>query len=278
MGDYKEMVMNHKGVFIAIAFVVVAVVVGSMVRCSVVNFSEPEVADETAQQQEQAVNEEEQEAVQESGLSEQEERIVIGYSEETLDFIALLSANVWTASNETMSLTFEETAFTESKASEDVTRGFVVTAVRTTQLPIAGQTVTQHIAAVQIEGKPYILEVQQAVGQDGKGDVFSIACDAFANSAAYSRSYASSSFVVEGINEDFDVVFKGKTEELENQLHEYCSQYYPTATEAVWSGKFEMDYQKNVVKTSFHLDNKSSATVNVSFDTQELAFDIAKVH
>lgn len=270
MDSLKEMIKNVNPVPVAIALVVIIAFVGiSVARCSAVHAPAPEEqAQEQAQEQDQGQ--------EQRGLepTDEQQALIDAYDAETSELVSLLTANSWTAQNEGKSLSFTESSFCEADGSNGSTseHTFAIASLDTTTSTETGangesRETTVHQAAILTESETYLMTVRQ-FGSSTANASMSVSSNAFTISDSYVLSKAAEGIAVSGINEAFDSLISGNAESLKSAVVEHCSRFFPTATNAEWTGLASADWETGTVTTSFELNNSARSIVSAVYNMQ----------
>lgn len=219
--------------------------------------------------QEQAENagNEEQNNVPQIEVTEEEQKIIDQYDEDTDEFVAFLVKSVWVNNTETSSLTFTDKSFVENASNSNKTeRVFAVQAVKhVTSNDEEYSIKDSYIASVLVEDKTYIMTVScyKAKTSDVETN-WQLSAD-FLNDT-YNRAFASekiellefTDFAKELVGSDYDLI--------ENQITEVCSRQYPTASRATLQKDCDVDLSEKILMLSFKLDNGGNSTIKIALD------------
>lgn len=207
----------------------------------------------------------------ETELTERQREIIAGYDNDKLEFVARLSANIWTDSAEQTTLTFTKNTYTEVKGETRETNTYVVTSLVEDKITGEGSTYEGYVASLETDSGTYILKMQRWVTAEGKKGAWKLSSDGFALAKEYSLSKAANNFTLEKFDKEASLLLGGK-DALEETIGTYVAATYPSATTGTWNGKVEIDWQNQVSKTWFNLDTKSSTQLVVIYrmDTGEI--------
>lgn len=185
------------------------------------------------------------------------------YSEDTVSLIALLSSNVWTASDQRYSLTFTDVDYTETDADTIERTPYVITAMKNVDEPEEDgrkATVTTFAFATPDETTIASLRVTKSTDEAGLFEA-KLEIGQLSFSKTYLLDHATDFLEVDGPGDEWCDAHGIAIEEIEYQLTEYCSRHYPTATSATWTQIATEDFGKGLTTIEFGLDNRGNNTV-----------------
>lgn len=269
---------------IVLLVILVGFVAFTVARCSAVNAPVVEQPDsEVAEQPSETDNDK---LIYEGGdLSEEQKAVRTSYSADTLDVIALLKANVWTASGDTTSLSFTDEDYSEaSSGTKRRTVPYIVTAISGSlesniEKTQAGSTVGRATLAIETPSGTHLVELTRTTDVKGISS-WMITSDAFTQAKSYVRAGAATNFTIvvpESDQPTLEDLFSDKLSVLEAQMRDYCGLYYPSASKATWTRNAVIDMAAATVSTSFKLDNQSNTQITVVFNTATQTFDVGTV-
>jgi hypothetical protein len=219
---------------------------------------------------EQAVEEEPADPAVE--LTEEQRLMAASYTGDTLDVVALLEASLWATDSEEANVTFADNVLTERSAGRSRSAVFIVLNAEKVQGDSHEVKQEGYIADIEVEGGTYFLRLERTLDTKSTEAApieytgWTVTCDAFEFSKAYTRNTAVGTFSITGLDDDAVKLIGGDIAAIEAQMHEYCADFYPTASEAAWDGKVEVDYSAGTATTRFYLNNKGSTPLTVAYD------------
>lgn len=280
MDMLKEAFANLKARHLVIVLIVLLVFVGfSAARCVSVHTEAPaETETESVSSGEESSGTPEAE---EPELSEEQQDLVDAYDADVTEFVNLLCANAWSAQGETKTVTFTDRSFTETDSNngEQVSHTYAVSSYEestTTESGANGETqqVTLRNVAILTDSGTYLLTMRQFNTGSDQGSTWSLTSNGFQYSYSYVLSEASQSLTVSALNSMYEELIGGHTDALRQAVSDYCSRYYPTATEATWTQQANADWASNHVTTTFELNNSSGSEITVVYDMQSGGFTV----
>ena len=208
-------------------------------------------------------------------LTDEQKALIDGYSDEEKQICALLAASTWTASKETATVVFTEDAFCEYKNGEQAKgepRRYAISAVDSSSSVESGvngervQTDDVTLSLLLDDGQQTIAHLITQTSTSSELPGITVSSNIFEDSSSYLRVKASKGLSVEGLNSQAVELMGGKQDELKSKLTEWCAIAYPTASIASWDGKVEVNYNTNLLQTSFMLNNQANSRVTVVYD------------
>lgn len=268
MDKIKELLGGINKRWIAIGLFVLLVFVGlSATRCVQVHAPETD----GGEQQQDAVEDPGQELGNPALTAEQQE-LVSSYDDDIREFIGLLSANAWTASGGSKSLSFDESSFTEVDGGEETATSFAISAYEVSEdssTDVNGRTenTVEHRAAILTDRGTYFLTLREFSSPGSDDTEWSVTSEAFSNSGSYTRAASAGSVSVTGLNSEIDALFGGRSAELVKAIQDYCAVNYPSATEAKWTSSASLDWSTSTVLTTFTLNNDAESEITATYST-----------
>lgn len=271
MNKFKELITQHKKVTVITVFLLIMFIGGSAISAlNVANLRAQQETQETESSEEDTKSEEvEEESVD---LTESQQEAIDAYDDDTIKFIDTLSASVWSSNGHT--LRFSDTQYTESSNGTLTTHSYAITRLETSNDQTGAQLVT---AVFETDTGTHIVEYTSLTGSsnDGSGEVTSTLSSSSAFMLAntdYTRSDAVSSITINGLNSAVTELLDNKTDELTEELSNWCAVYYPTVTEATWAGTAYIDYNNSFVQLDFTLTGESNISLSVIYHTDTGTF------
>lgn len=270
---------------VAIVFVIAIIGAAFMLRPA----PEEEYSEEATEQVfEEGTSEEEnvQEEPLEEGwpeLTAEQQSLIQAYSDKEKDLTALLAANTWTASKETSTIDFTEDSYREikdGKIANGGVRRFAICALDTDTSVESGvngeraQTDATIMSVLLDDGTYVVMHLLAMTSTSSELPEMTINSSSFVDAKSYMRMRAAQGLSVEGLNEQALALMGGKQPQLTELLTEWCAINYPTASVATWDGRLDVNYNTNILSTSFTLNNQASSRVSIIYDMAYAAFSV----
>lgn len=284
----KLILKEHRGLVVAAFAVFAAVAALSMARCAMVQSQRAAEA-----QKEEAVEQGDDSVVEGAGepsetdkalakLTEEQLAKMAEYDDQTARFIAELTANVWTARNDSYFLTFTGVTFTDHASGESApvveVHPYVVSDLITHAPTTAdGKSTEVAEAVIETDEGSFVLKHTLVTDTESGEVTAKIASSAFSvfEADGYTRTAASDgSLEVKGLNGGIKSMLGGDEDGLGDALRDFCSLNVPTATEAKWRGVAERDWNEGTVTTWFDLNNSGKSSVSVTYGTEDGEFTV----
>lgn len=197
-------------------------------------------------------------------ITESQKKTIKGYTDREKELLAMLKNNTWITENQTASLKFTDTVFTEMVGADIESHPYSIIAV--TDYQIIGDSVTyeSEIFAVRTDEKAFIIKKWHFITPNGNASEWKITSDGFSKGTEYIRTAVSSDFEVRGLNEDVCDLYGGY-DNLTKSIMDFVSLAYPTAGIATWREDAHIDYKNNLVTTTFTLNTKTSSVITVKY-------------
>lgn len=208
-------------------------------------------------------------------LSESQQDLIDGYDDATRQFIATLSASLYSADNGAHTLRFYDDYYIETENGNTSTHPYAISAIEhsndgaTTEIDtIVFETDTgTHIVT-------YSLVTNAESASSGQSTIQSSTMFTLKNTA-YTRTDAVRQIAITGLNSEMTDLFGGDTDKLTTELSNWCSVHYPAATTATWDQNVTIDYSQGIVVTAFAIDNDGSGTIIGAAATVSVTYDRA---
>lgn len=274
-----ELLRKNRIAAIAAAIVLLAFVGLSVARCAAVHAPDP--AQEQGQSQEGGPAPAEEGGAAPEALPDDIAAIRSAYDDGMREIDAFLAANAWTSAGDASTLSFADSRLTEEKPGrEPVSAPYAIAALsrdNAVEKTQAGATVKRTSIAVKTPDRTHLLLLTETTDPAG-GVSWIIAADtAFEYATAYNRAAASATFDVEGLNAEAVAMFGGDADAIASKLHDYCAQYFPTASRATWTAQATVDWAGGTADTSFTLDNSAKTQVTLSYRMDGEGLEVGKV-
>ncbi len=202
-----------------------------------------------------------------ANLSDSQRRHINEYTEKEKEIIAFLKNNTWITENQTASLIFTDTTFTETAGSDMQSHPFAITAHAEDIIVGDGTSYEGEMFTVETDTETFIIKRWRWVTGEDSASEWKLKSDGFKKNAEYIRSSVSTNFEIIGPNEEVYALFGGE-EKLNTAMREFITQSYPTATKATWREDVEIDYRNKRVATSFVINNKTSSVITAIYNKE----------
>lgn len=211
-------------------------------------------------------------------LTNKQKKTIKNYDNQTAQFEALLSANVWvTYSGSGRSIYFTDSSMivadpnTEPRKKETP---FVIKALSTSTVNVGEMTgLTRYTCAYESsDEESHVLTVDK--NDDGSYFNLSIDLTGSGTPEEYSRTQAASTFEIDGISSEMSEMLGNNEQNIEDYLREQCALFYPNASKAISNGGIEADFNEMTYSLTFNLQNEdsdyiSSLTIIYNFKTHK---------
>lgn len=202
-------------------------------------------------------------------LTDSQEELIAAYDEKTESLIETLCASVWSANDGKYTLRFHDTYYTETVNGNEETHPYAIATVEygtngsDTEIDtIVFETDTgSHIATYSLVKSAESESAGQSTIESSS--MFSL------KDASYERTDAVAQIDISGLNSEITELL-GDTEKLTTELSSWCSVHYPVATKAVWSKSVTIDYDADIVVTSFSLGTSDSDAETMTGTTSQV--------
>jgi hypothetical protein len=197
------------------------------------------------------------------------------YDNDTKEFIAILSAQLWGVNGGSPYISFTDTTYTESTEDGDSRiYGYVVNALEKTTQQASNPEIIMYRAAIETSDSSFFVELTRQTAEDGSV-TYSLACSKFlAPNDLYGSIQPSDAFQVSGLNQDVLDLIDNNEEGLNEAVGTYCSQYLPTVKNLTWTQYVTIDYQANEVVFAFSEKDKSIEAISVTYDRSKKTFTV----
>lgn len=186
------------------------------------------------------------------------------YSDDTKEFIAILSAQMWGTDGASPYISFTDKTYTESDVSGDEeTHGYVINTLEKDTAQGSGTQTVTYLAAFENESDTFFVSLTKTTGSDNKVS-YELKSDSFKESRdAYTPVTPSDSFEVAGLTDDVLALVNNDKDGLNAAVADYCAQFYPTAKDLTWSEYATISWATNQVTLPIR-DGSSSHDVLVA--------------
>lgn len=256
MDRFRELIEEHKVAAIMLAFVLVIFIGFSVLRA--MDVAQQRELEEAQQQKEQQQDKEteEEEIVH---LSESQQELIEGYDAKTITLIKTLSRGVWSANNGKNTVVFHENYFTETEGTEVTNRPYAVSAV---EYGNNGEDTEVDVIALDTDEGIHLVtytSVKSAESKDAGTSTLASSTLFSLKDAPYSRADTVTEIEVTGLNKEVTELL-GNRKDLVAEMSEWCSVHYPATTTAAWIGTATIDWNEEIVVTSFSLGSEEGET------------------
>lgn len=231
LGEVKSKLIENKGLVLIVAVVLVVFIAFSVSRCTAVQNERSQ----TQQQEQQASGASDDVQNAESQLTDEQKQKQQNYSQDILQFISVLKANLWSTEDTAHFVAFTDKTFTErTDQGKSTTSAYVIDAVKTDKTKTDDATVEVSTAAIEVNDGTYFLTVTKETYTDNNVQYF-LTSDVLAQpKSSYGPISASDQITVSGLNQDVLQLFGDDKENIESTVKDYSAKYLPTYTNFVW--------------------------------------------
>ena len=197
------------------------------------------------------------------------------YDNDTKEFIAILSAQLWGVGGSSPYISFTDTTYTESTQDGDSNiHAYVVNALEKTTQQASDPEIVMYRAAIETADSSFFIELTRETATDGNV-TYSLASSEFmAPNDLYNSIQPSSAFQVSGLNDEVLQLIDNDETGLNNAVAEYCSQYLPTASNLTWANYVTIDYETNQIVFTFSEGDSSAEALAVIYDRTNKTFTV----
>lgn len=277
MKDFKQLIIKHRAAALVTLFLVI-VFVGFSVS-SALNVASRR-AQESSQQEtktEQSVTSGSEPADDEGNveLTDTQKDAIDNYDDDTKKFIDSLTGSVWTASGGNYTLLFSDDQYSETVNGEVTEHSFAILRLDKTTDQTGDETDT---VVFETDTGTHIVNYKTTTttASDGSAQVTSTLSSStmFAvTNGDYSRSEATKSVTVKGLNSEVTRLLGDNADKLTSELSNWCVIHYPTVTEADWDKTASVDWENGTVVVGFTLNNESPVNLSVVYHMDTGTFE-----
>lgn len=244
LGEVKSKLIENKGLVLIVAVVLVVFIAFSVSRCTAVQNERSQ----TQQQEQQASGASDDVQNAESQLTDEQKQKQQNYSQDILQFISVLKANLWSTEDTAHFVAFTDKTFTErTDQGKSTTSAYVIDAVKTDKTKTDDATVEVSTAAIEVNDGTYFLTVTKETYTDNNVQYF-LTSDVLAQpKSSYGPISASDQITVSGLNQDVLQLFGDDKENIESTVKDYSAKYLPTYTNFVWAKYATVNWDNNTV-------------------------------
>lgn len=269
LGEVKSKLIENKGLVLIVAVVLVVFIAFSVSRCTAVQNERSQ----TQQQEQQASGASDDVQNAESQLTDEQKQKQQNYSQDILQFISVLKANLWSTEDTAHFVAFTDKTFTErTDQGKSTTSAYVIDAVKTDKTKTDDATVEVSTAAIEVNDGTYFLTVTKETYTDNNVQYF-LTSDVLAQpKSSYGPISASDQITVSGLNQDVLQLFGDDKENIESTVKDYSAKYLPTYTNFVWAKYATVNWDNNTVTITFTDGTNSKEILALIYDRASKSF------
>lgn len=269
LGEVKSKLIENKGLVLIVAVVLVVFIAFSVSRCTAVQNERSQ----TQQQEQQASGASDDVQNAESQLTDEQKQKQQNYSQDILQFISVLKANLWSTEDTAHFVAFTDKTFTErTDQGKSTTSAYVIDAVKTDKTKTDDATVEVSTAAIEVNDGTYFLTVTKETYTDNNVQYF-LTSDVLAQpKSSYGPISASDQITVSGLNQDVLQLFGDDKENIESTVKDYSAKYLPTYTNFVWAKYATVNWDNNTVTITFTDVDNPKEILAVVYDRSNRTF------
>lgn len=269
LGEVKSKLIENKGLVLIVAVVLVVFIAFSVSRCTTVQNERSQ----TQQQEQQASGASDDVQNAESQLTDEQKQKQQNYSQDILQFISVLKANLWSTEDTAHFVAFTDKTFTErTDQGKSTTSAYVIDAVKTDKTKTDDATVEVSTAAIEVNDGTYFLTVTKETYTDNNVQYF-LTSDVLAQpKSSYGPISASDQITVSGLNQDVLQLFGDDKENIESTVKDYSAKYLPTYTNFVWAKYATVNWDNNTVTITFTDGDNPKEILAVVYDRSNRTF------
>lgn len=269
LGEVKSKLIENKGLVLIVAVVLVVFIAFSVSRCTAVQNERSQ----TQQQEQQASGASDDVQNAESQLTDEQKQKQQNYSQDILQFISVLKANLWSTEDTAHFVAFTDKTFTErTDQGKSTTSAYVVDAVKTDKTKTDDATVEVSTAAIEVNDGTYFLTVTKETYADNNVQYF-LTSDVLAQpKSSYGPISASDQITVSGLNQDVLQLFGDDKENIESTVKDYSAKYLPTYNNFVWAKYATVNWDNNTVTITFTDGDNPKEILAVVYDRSNRTF------
>lgn len=269
LGEVKSKLIKNKGLVLIVAVVLVVFIAFSVSRCTAVQNERSQ----TQQQEQQASGASDDVQNAESQLTDEQKQKQQNYSQDILQFISVLKANLWSTEDTAHFVAFTDKTFTErTDQGKSTTSAYVIDAVKTDKTKTDDATVEVSTAAIEVNDGTYFLTVTKETYTDNNVQYF-LTSDVLAQpKSSYGPISASDQITVSGLNQDVLQLFGDDKENIESTVKDYSAKYLPTYTNFVWAKYATVNWDNNTVTITFTDGDNPKEILAVVYDRSNRTF------
>lgn len=269
LGEVKSKLIENKGLVLIVAVVLVVFIAFSVSRCTAVQNERSQ----TQQQEQQASGASDDVQNAESQLTDEQKQKQQNYSQDILQFISVLKANLWSTEDTAHFVAFTDKTFTErTDQGKSTTSAYVIDAVKTDKTKTDDATIEVSTAAIEVNDGTYFLTVTKETYTDNNVQYF-LTSDVLAQpKSSYGPISASDQITVSGLNQDVLQLFGDDKENIESTVKDYSAKYLPTYTNFVWAKYATVNWDNNTVTITFTDGDNPKEIIAVVYDRSNRTF------
>ena len=178
----------------------------------------------------------------------------------------LLNASLWAASDSGSFVKFQDGSMTISKDGQEKTQSFLIKAVGAseTTTPAQNDAYTTQAVAVSIDDDYEIMTLKRPTSGSSPASVKSKTI--FGSDSELFATQPSETLAVSGLPTEALSTLNTDLDAIRSAMSVFCSQRYPSATNATWDGTVTIDYDTQTATTTFTLSTRDEVKVKVVTD------------
>ena len=198
-----------------------------------------------------------------------------GYGDAERGIVDTLSGCVWTARTAGLSLSFDDTTFTEAYGGEATCTAYAILAASAPETSSSGgvETTRRHFT-LQTPSGTYMAALTTEAYTDGSASVTTLECDSFSRSTSWTAAARAESVVVEGPDEAWYAQNGTSSQALVDAFDAFVGASWPTVSSAVWDGTVSYDYSRSAAILPFRLDDAARTRVQAVLDLATGTFSV----
>ena len=269
LGEVKSKLIENKGLVLIVAVVLVVFIAFSVSRCTTVQNERSQ----TQQQEQQASGASDDVQNAESQLTDEQKQKQQNYSQDILQFISVLKANLWSTEDTAHFVAFTDKTFTErTDQGKSTTSAYVIDAVKTDKTKTDDATVEVSTAAIEVNDGTYFLTVTKETYTDNNVQYF-LTSDVLAQpKSSYGQISATDQIPVSGLNQAVLPLVGDDKENIESTVKDYSAKYLPTYTNFVWAKYATVNWDNNTVTITFTDGDNPKEILAVVYDRSNRTF------
>lgn len=212
-------------------------------------------------------------------LSDEQKAKRDSYDNDTKEFIAILSAQLWGVGGGSPYLTFTDTTYTENTDDGDsAIYAYVITALQKKTLQASNPETITYTAAMETVKGSFFIDLTQETNADGSVSYGLASTQFLSPNDAYIPVSPSDTFRVSGLNEEVLALIDGNESGLNDAVAKYCAQYLPTAKDLTWANYITVNWETSQVTLTFTEGDKIQEILAVIYDRNAKTFTVNSNH
>lgn len=233
---------------------------------------------EERQEDLQGVLAERNEESSEVSLTEEQQKLVESYTDETKAALKILKESAWAEKATNDSIVFNDDSFEElSQSIEQKITSFAVANCHTVEVfnnSSQGKQTTTTLTCLDAQNNYFYLEIiESTLGNSSTQEVdYSISSDRFLAHSTYLKVQAAQNLQINGITEKMIKTLGCSKADLEQQIKEFVQQSYPTASNANVSTVLVVNTDADLYSFDLVLDNSSNTMLKCTYASVSKSF------